>query len=85
MTLGLVVVEDVPEGEDGEGAVGLVGATVGEGRAPEVVPQQLREGRRGQYIRVRLYGAAATQKTGSVRDSSTQAIGEADCRRPIGL
>lgn len=53
-----------PEGQHGEGTVGLVGATVGEWSPPKVVPQQLREGCRGQHIGVRLYGAAAGTEEG---------------------
>lgn len=51
-----------PEGEDCEGTVGLVGATVGEGRPPEVVPQQLRERCRWQHIGIGLYGSAEIRR-----------------------
>lgn len=51
-----------PEGKDCEWTVGLVGAAVGEGRSPEVVPQQLRERCRWQHIGIGLYGSAEIQR-----------------------
>lgn len=66
--------EDSPEGEDCEGAVGLVGAAVGKGRPPKVVPQQLREWCRWQHIGIGLYGSAATRKKQqNVRQFTTKA------------
>lgn len=35
---------------------------MGEGRAPEVIPQQLGDGRCGQYIGVSLYGATVKRE-----------------------
>ena len=48
---------DSPKREDGEWTVGLMGPTVSQGRAPEIVPEQLQQGSRGQDVGVGFDGA----------------------------